>query len=618
MPERSLLATKILQASAQFRYLPRVLCLVWSAARRWSLLWAALLIFQGLLPVAVVLLTKELVDGLTGILGVPIEWNVLAPVVIPAALLGGLLMLAELLRGVSDWVRTVQAKLIEDHVSGLVQEKSTAVDLAFYESPDYFDHLHRARDESGTRPIALLENTGSVIQNGMTLIAMAAVLVPYGLWISVALVVSTLPALAVVLHFAVRHHQWRMQITADVRRTYYYDWLVTDRVPASELRLFGLGDYLRAAYQTLRARLRREELQLSRAQVLAEFAASVIALSISGVCLGWMAWLAIQGQATLGDLALFYQAFNIGQRLAHSLLNNVGQIYYNVLFLGNLFEFLDLQSRVRDPLQTDAHPPRVSESKPVAIRFNDVTFCYPDSERVALKGFQLEVPAGQIAAIVGTNGAGKSTLIKLLCRFYDPTTGFIEFDGIDVRKFSLSELRGLITILFQEPVRYNASVAENIAVGSAGNTAMRAEIEAAAQAAGADGMIARLPKGYDTPLGRLFAAGVDLSAGEWQRIALARAFFRKAPIIVLDEPTSAMDSWAEADWLQRFRALAAGRTAMIVTHRFTTAMRADVIHVMNNGRITESGSHGELLKQGGAYAHSWGMQMQAELNAHSL
>ena len=615
MPEnRRLLATKILGAGAQLQFLPRALRLVWSAARHWSLLWAALLLVQGVLPVAVVYLTRALVDSLAGSIGSAAEWRVLAPILVLAALMGAVLLLGELLRGASDWVRTVQAKLVEDHVSSLVQEKSTTVDLAFYESPDYHDHLHRARAEASSRPIALLENGGSLIQNGITLAAMAAVLIPYGLWMPVALVVSTLPALFVVLRFALRQHRWQLRTTEDDRRSGYYDWVMTAGETAAELRLFGLGAYFRSAYQTLRARLRREQLQLYKAQGLADLAASTIALVISAACLAWMAWQAVQGRATLGDLALFYQAFSLGQRLVRTLLGNIGHIYYNILFLGNLFEFLDLTSRVLDPPQARPAPASMPESKGLGVRFHDVTFCYPGSERMALQDFSLAIPAGQITAIVGTNGAGKSTLLKLLCRFYDPVAGRIELEGIDLRDLSLIELRGLITVLFQEPVHYNATVAENIAMDRL-TAATSADIEAAARAAGAEALIARLPHGYDTLLGNWFAGGVELSVGEWQRIALARAFLRRAPVIVLDEPTSAMDSWAEADWLQRFRSLAAKRTAIIITHRFTTAMQADVIHVMDKGRVIESGSHGELLRQEGAYAQSWRMQMRAEQSA---
>jgi ATP-binding cassette subfamily B protein len=254
------------------------------------------------------------------------------------------------------------------------------------------------------------------------------------------------------------------------------------------------------------------------------------------------------------------------------------------------------------------------------ICFEQITFRYPGSERVALQDFNLTVPAGQVAAIVGANGAGKSTLVKLLCRFYDPEAGQITLDGINIRDMSLAELRRLITVLFQWPVPYHATAGQNIALGDVQAAPSAAEIAAAARGAGAHEVIARLPREYDTLLGKWFADGTELSGGEWQRIALARAFLRRAQIVVLDEPTSFMDSWAEAEWLARFRALVHGRTALIITHRFTTAMCADVIHVMQNGQIVESGSHDDLLARGGLYAQSWAAQMRLALtpiNSHS-
>jgi ATP-binding cassette subfamily B protein len=282
----------------------------------------------------------------------------------------------------------------------------------------------------------------------------------------------------------------------------------------------------------------------------------------------------------------------------------VGQLYSNILFLGNLFEFLALQPRVINR----PYPLPVPKPNLGRICFHGVSFNYRSSQQAALKDFSLSIPARQTVALVGVNGAGKSTLIRLLCRFYDPDQGHIELDGVDLRDLSIEDMRRQITVLFQEPVHFHETVAENISLGDLKRNADRVDIEAAARAAGAEEIVRRLPKGYDSLLGRSFANGAELSVGEWQRIALARAFFRQAPILLLDEPTSAMDSWAEADWLERFRELAKGRTTVMITHRFTTALRADVIHVMKGGRIVESGSHEELLGKGGRYAASWAKQ----------
>ena len=377
---------------------------------------------------------------------------------------------------------------------------------------------------------------------------------------------------------------------------------------AAELRLFGLGRHFQSAYQTLRRRLRNERLQMLKQQSLAELFAGVLALLITGAALTWMVWQAMRGQVTLGDLALIYVAFNQGQRLMRSLLQNVGQLYANSLFLSNLFEFLALESLVMEPSPDKAKTPRGLYEE---ISFKQISFRYPESQREALDDFSLTVPAGQIVAIVGPNGAGKSTLIKLLCRFYDPASGSIEIDGTDLKQMPTRHLRGLVTVLFQQPVHYNVTVSENIEYGDLEREPEMSEIQAAVEAAGAEEIVSRLPDGYRSLLGRWFAGGTELSVGEWQRIALARAFLRRAPIIILDEPTSALDPWAEADWLDRFRRLAAGRTAIVITHRLTTAMHADVIHVMEQGRIVESGNHDQLLKRDGRYAESWNRQMNA-------
>ncbi|MDP2996149.1 MAG: ABC transporter ATP-binding protein [Bryobacterales bacterium] len=592
-----ILREKLAKAHAQLRFLPRALALVWAAARPWTIAWSALLLLQGLLPVAIVYLTRAVVDSLVAAVRAQGAWPSLRPALILALLMAAVLLAAELLRSAAAYIRAAQADLVQDHISSLIHAKSIAADLAFYDSAEFYDHLHRARGEASYRPVALLESLGSLLQNAITLLAMAAVLIPYGPWLPVLLAAGTAPALLVVLRHSLLQHEWRRQVTTDERRAWYYDWLLTAGETASELRLFGLGQHFQSAYLSLRRNLRTQRLALASRQVWAETAAGLLGLAATAVAMVWMVWRAVRGLATLGDLALFYQAFQQGLRLMRSLLENVGQLYSNILFLGNLFEFLELQQRVTDPPRP-APPP---DAPAPEIHFQDVTFCYPGSQRPALVNFELTIPAGSIVAVVGSNGAGKSTLIKLLCRFYDPEAGRVRIDGVDLRQFSTAELRRSITVLFQQPVHYNATVRENIGFGDLNAT----EIERAATDAGADAVVERLPQGYDSLLGRWFADGVELSVGEWQRIGLARAFLRRAPILVLDEPTSAMDPWAEADWLRRFRRLAQGRTALIVTHRFTTAMHADVIHVMAEGRIVESGAHQDLLARQGRYAQAW-------------
>ena len=597
---RSILRTKFRQLAAQFPYFPQALRLVWSAAPRHASLWAALLVFQGLLPIGTVYLTRSLVNALVAAVRPTAPLSGGRTALLLMAAMAALLLLSEVARVAARWVRTAQADRVQDHISRLVHRKSIAVDLAFYDNAEFYDHLHRARSDAGPRSVALLENLGGMVQNGITLVSMLAVLAPFGLWLPGALLASTLPALYVVLRHALDQHYWRLRTTSDERRTWYYDWVLTAVDTAAEVRLFGLGDHFQSAFQALRTRLRAERLRLVGKQGVAELLAGLFALATAGAALAWMAWRAFRHEVTLGDLAMLYQAFQQGLRLSRSLLDDVGQLYANTLFLGNLFDFLALEPKVLNP--TPARPlPALRQ----AIRFRGVSFRYPGASRLALRDLDLEIPAGRITAVVGSNGAGKSTLLKLLCRFYDPEVGGIEIDGADLRTVDLDSLRASITVLFQQPVHYNATVAGNIALGDIASAPDRAAIRTAAEAAGAEEIVRGLPSGYDHLLGRWFENGTELSAGEWQRIALARAFLRQAPILVLDEPTSAMDPWAESDWLRRFRQLAAGRTTLVITHRFSTARIADMVHVMSDGRVIERGSHDQLISAGGRYAQGW-------------
>jgi ATP-binding cassette subfamily B protein len=603
--KRDLFRSKLTLNASQPRHLLRALRLVWDAAHGWMMLWLALLVIQGLLPVVSVYLTRALVDNLVIALQGDGSWSAFRDVLPCVIAMAAVLLLAELLAYFTGYVRAVQSELVRDHISGLIHEKSVAIDLAFYDMPEYFDHLYRAQYHALDRPLTLLENLGSVLQNGLTLIGMVAVLAPYGIWMSVALLASSLPAFYIVLDHRLRFHQWRLKNTENERRVWYYNRLLTDRETAAEVRNFNLGKHFQSLYQVLRARLRRERTKLVWDQSLAEIATAMIALLITGFALVWMLWKAVHGSLTLGDLALFYQAFQRGQGLMRSLFENVGEIYSNSIFLKDLFEFLALEPQVKDADRTVAIPSLLKDG----IRFENVTFHYPGSERVALSDFDITIPAGRIVAIVGANGAGKSTLVKLLCRFYDPSQGRVLVDGVDLRHVRLQDLRSLITILFQEPVYYQNTFRENITLGDLTRQADSERVLFAAKAAGADKTVAGLPNGYETLLGKWFQGGTELSVGEWQRLALARAYWRQAPILVLDEPTSAMDPWAEHDWLKRFRELASNHTTLIITHRFTTAMYADIIHVMENGRVIESGSHPELLALNGRYAQSWREQM---------
>ena len=589
----------------QLAYLPKALHLVWQAAPGWTVALVALLAIQGVLPVLTVFLTRRLVDSLVAVIPYRGDVTSLQPVITTILFMALALLVGEGLRIGSRHLRNTLAEQVQDWMNTLVHQQAIALDLHFYESPDYYDQLHRASIDAINRPMALLETLGALVQNTITLLAMAGVLLLFAWWMPLVLLLGTLPALVVALRTAWHFHNWRLKRTVDQRRLGQYHYLIATDRAAAEVRLFDLGAYFADAYRQLRGQLRVERLALSRQETVAQLLAGVWGLLTLALLLGWVFWQAILGLFSLGSLAMFYGAMNQGQRLMHNLLDNVGEIYRNLLFLDDLFTFLALRPQVVD----SAQPVTVLAGLHNAVALTGVSFHYPGSPRLALADFDLTIPAGKIVAIVGENGAGKSTLLKLLCRFYDPTAGAITWDGVDLRQMRLADLRRRITVLFQQPALYHDSAANNIRFGDLAGQPTDEMIAAAAHAGSAATIIDKLPEGYETILGKWFGY-TDLSVGEWQRIALARAFVRQADLVILDEPTSAMDSWAENAWMARFRDLVAGRAALIITHRFTTAMQADIIHVMAAGQVIESGSHAELLALNGRYAHSWRQQVR--------
>ena len=599
------------------QYVPQTIALVWGATRGWTTAWLALLVAQGLLPVAAVYLTKGAVDALLTTMSSGIGAAAIPVIIAKGAPLATVMLLQVVGSAATRWVRFHQSEILHDYITRTIHEKSVSVRLSFYDFPEYDDRLHRARDEASYRPVALLEVTGALLQNLVTTVGVAAVLIPYGIWLPITLLLGSTPSVLLVFRNSLKRQQWRRDSTSAVRRTHYFEWLVTTREAAAEIRLFDIGGEFIEAYQALRRRLVTEQAHLVRREALAEIVAAALSLAVAGSVGAWVVWEALTGRLTAGTLAMFFAAFMQAQRLMRSVLNNAAQLYMNSLFLGDLFEFLRLETEAP---RITSRAPAVVASLRQGIRLERVNFAYPAVARQALTNFSLDVAAGRTVAIVGPNGAGKSTILKLLCRFYEPTSGRILIDGRDIADRSPAEVRQLMSVLFQEPVRYSALVKGNVIPGFSfertptaagrpqGVPYEQSQLEAAVHAAGAEEIVARLPHGYDTLLGKWFDEGVELSGGEWQRLALARAFARDTPILLLDEPTSAMDSWAEAEWFDRLRQATAARTTIIITHRFTTAMQADIIHVMDDGRIAESGTHEELLSRAGRYAESWHAQ----------
>lgn len=587
-------------------HLPWAVGLVWKAAAGWTVAGLVILIIQGLVPAGTVYVTKLLVDAVNAALGAGLSREAAEPLIVPGILMGLLMLSQQGLGRIGAYVNLAQAELVEDHIKTRIHDQAGSLDLGFFESTDYYDLLNQANSQAGSRPLQLITSLGSILQHTITLVAIAALLIPYGVWLPLALIVTTVPALYVILRHNQHHYRWWHSRTPERRQTSYYDMMLTLDTPAAEVRIFGLNKYFRDMYRAVRAKLRKENLDLVKRQNIARMWAGLLSLVLSAGVLIVILTRAMQGRYSLGDLALFYQAFNQGESQLRGLMTNFGTIHSSLLFLEHLHAYLSIEPRVMDPDEPVEAPREIEQE----VRFENISFSYPQGNSKALENFNLVLPARRITAVVGANGAGKSTLVKLLCRFYDPDECRVLIDGIDIRSLSTDDLRRMITVLFQFPMRYQTTAELNIRMGDLLSDRDISDVEEAARQAMIHDKLSRLEQGYGTHLGKWFGFGTELSGGEWQRVTLARAFFREAPIVILDEPTSAMDSWTENEWLDGFARHVSGRTALIITHRFTTAMRADYIYVMDGGQVVEEGTHHSLLEKDGLYATSWRAQMQ--------
>lgn len=588
----------------QLRCLPETVRMVWQAAGVWILLWALSLVVLGVTPGLLALQSRDLIDAITGSL----DSGRVDPTVFAwqAGLFALIFVLNEVFKRLLAWAKLNQSERIRDHLTSLIHSQSLRLDMFYYDSPRYYDLLHRARVDAVNRPVVMLENAGSLVRYAITFFSLAGILMSYAAWLPFAIILGALPSLLIIFHHTRELYFWKQKNTSRERLQKYFDWVLSLRQAAEELRVFQLGGYFQDAYSSLRTSLRDEHLRLQRSKLAGELLSVFLSLGAAGLVMVWILVEVLNGRAGLGDLALFYQVYNQGQQIVGASMASVSDFLGNLMYLGNLFEFLELEPTIRN--RAEGEQVDLPEGK-VGYQFSNVTFIYPDSKNPALHDFSLVLNPGEITAIVGENGAGKTTLLKLLCRFYDPEEGSVLLNGTDLREYDPEDLYSIVSVLFQVPVRYHTTAHDNIHFGDLALENGGTEVERASMLAGSHEFIKRFPQGYQTILGKWFG-GAELSGGEWQRLALARAFLRNAPVLLLDEPTSDLDSWAEMDWFERFRQLAEGRTSVIITHRFTTAMQADIIHVMKEGRIVESGTHRSLMEQDGLYASSWKAQMR--------
>ncbi|OPX35183.1 MAG: ABC transporter ATP-binding protein [Desulfobacteraceae bacterium 4484_190.1] len=594
------------QKARQTLRLDRAVRFVWEAGPGWTMVSLAFVMIRGVLPLLALYLMKLIVDAVTFSLGAPDKTVAFKQVALLIGFAAGVALLSSLCQLIASLVKEAQTLAVTDHMYDILHAKSIEVDLEYYENPKYFDTLHRAQQEGPYRPTRIVNDLVQLGQTGISLLAMGGLLISFHWGMAVLLLGAAVPGVFVRLRYSEKLFNWEKGRTQSERKAGYFNWLLTGDQHAKEIRLFDLGNLFRRRFTELRGQLRRERLEITRRRSFAEFAAQATGTIAVFGSFGIIAYRSIQGAITLGDMIMYFQAFQRGLGYLRGMLGGIADLYENNLFLSNLYEFLDLKPKVKEP----GHPVSIPQPMRKGLCFEHVSFKYPTNNHKVLDDVSLSVGPGEVVALVGENGSGKTTLAKLLCRLYDPEGGVITYDGIDLRRFEATAYRREIGVIFQDYARYHLTARENIWFGNTHFGADEQRVQEAAQRAGAHDLIKKLPKGYETILGRWFDDGEELSIGEWQKMALARAFFRDARVIVLDEPTSALDAKAEYEVFKRFRELLDGRSAVLISHRFSTVKMADRIYVLDRGSIIESGTHEELIKLGGKYAQLFERQAQ--------
>ena len=586
----------------------RAFGLVWEAHHTGTLLMALWTIIGGLLPLAQAYIAKLIVDGVVNSLRAqasPMEGlRVVAPFLLAE------FVLVVLQAGVA------QARSLTEHIlhsrlnltiNTRIIRKSLDLDLAYFENAEYYDKLQNARREADWRGLQIMNGGFYLIQNLLTLASFAVVLLSFNAWLALLLFVATVPAFIAQSNYAdlnFRVISWR---APEARKLNYLEYLLTDYDAVKEVKLFALGEPLLGRYATLFWTFLREDQSIAQRRSLASLGWGLLATLTYYGAYFWIVLQTLEADITLGDMTLYLMIFRNSQNTFESIFWGLSEMYENGLFMSNLFAFLELEPKIR--ATPTPMPPPSSDQR--GVEFRGVSFRYEGHDDWALRDVNLTIGPGEKIALVGPNGAGKTTLIKLLARLYDPTEGQILFNGVDLRDLDPGELRRRIGVIFQDFVHYHLAASENIGFGQIEALGDRPRIEASAVKSGAHPVITALPEGYETILGRWFAKGRDLSGGEWQKIALGRAFMRSCDILVLDEPTAALDAENEYQVFQQFRQLTEEKMAILISHRFSTVRMADRIYVLDDGQLREQGTHDELLAHDGIYARLFTLQAQS-------
>jgi ATP-binding cassette, subfamily B, bacterial len=588
-----------------FRFSRQALRLVWSTSRGLTITLAVLTLFAGALPAAVAWVGQQIVDAVVAAIDMRrATGSASTDEVIRWVLAEGALVvaLAATQRGIGV-CQSLLRVMLGHRINVLILEKALTLQLTQFEDSEFYDKLTRARREASSRPLSLVQRTFSLVQNGISLTSYAVLLAQFSGWAVLILVAAGLPAFVAEAKFsgdAFRLFRWQ---SPETRKQAYLETVLAREDHAKEVKLFGLGPMFLTRYRAIFEKLFGADRALTLRRGLWGFLLGLVGTGAFYGAYAWIGIAAVAGAITLGQMTMYLLLFKQGQSAVSASLSSIGGMYEDNLYLSNLYEYLEQPIAGDDGVATEGPDPAAG------VRFEDVSFAYPGSEEPALEHVTFQLRPGETLALVGENGSGKTTLIKLLTRLYLPTSGTITLDGLDIREWSEDALRRRVGVIFQDFARYQMLAGENVGAGDVDAFDQETRWREAAERGMAAPFIESWPKGYNTQLGRWFFKGRELSGGQWQKVALSRAFMRTAAdILVLDEPTAAMDAEAEAEVFEHVRGQSGGKMTILISHRFSTVRMADRIVVLARGRVVEEGTHAELVQAGGRYARLFELQ----------
>jgi len=608
---RATLAERARDLRSAVRQVPGTFSLIWRADRGGALALAALTAIAAVLPAGIAWTGKLIVDAVVAAgRGQGSPGRVTELVLVELALMAASMAAGRLLGLERELLRARLGNVVNERILA----KALDLELRHFEDADVYDKMQNARREASARPLSLVLQAFSIAQSTITLAALSALLVRLSPWSVLVVVASSIPAFlaeARVAASSFRLNSWR---APEGRRLNYLEWILTRDSHVKEVKLFGLGPLVLGRYRALFTKFYEEDRRLAIRRMIYGVLFGLVSLGAFYAMYALVAARAARAELALGDLTLYLAVFRQGQGAVQNILSSIGAMFEDALYMTNLFAYLSIPTGGERARSSPALAP--ARGRPSRIELRNVSFRYPGRAGWALRDVSLVLEAGEKLGLVGENGAGKSTLVKLLLRLYDPTEGSILYGGVDLRDMDVADLRARIGAVFQDFVRYQFTAAENIGLGSPDHVEDRPRIEAAARRGGAADVVEALPQRYDTVLGGWFESGQELSAGQWQKLAVARAFMRDgAEVLILDEPTAAIDAEGEHELFERFRELSADRSGIVISHRFSTIRTmADRIAVLHGGRVEELGSHRELLDKDGRYAHLFRLQAQGYLD----